>query len=64
MIATSTSGTNRQQEIYTNGFAGNKSLVPIDAKRLEEAAVAAMSPEASGYIIGGAGNESDRKSVV
>ena len=58
MIATSTSGTNRQQEIYTKGFAGSKSLVPIDAKSLEETAAATMSPKARGYIMGGAGNES------
>jgi lactate 2-monooxygenase len=58
MLASSTSGVNRQKEIYTNGFAGIKPIVPIDAKKLEEAAAAKMSPEAHGYILGGAGNES------
>jgi lactate 2-monooxygenase len=58
MITTTTSGANRQKEIYTNGFVGIKPIVPIDAKKLEEAAAANMSPEAHGYILGGAGNES------
>ncbi len=58
MLASSTSGANRQKEIYTNGFAGIKPIVPIDPQKLEEAAAAKMSPEAKGYILGGAGSES------
>ena len=58
MIATSTSGLNRQKEIYTNGFAGIPPLVPIDPNLLEEKAAAKMSARARGYIIGGAGVES------
>ena len=58
MIATSTSGLSRQKEIYTNGFAGNAPLVPIDPSLLEEQAGRKMSAQAKGYIIGGAGIES------
>ena len=58
MIATSTSGLNRQKEIYTNGFAGIAPLVPIDPSLLEEQAARKMSAQAKGYIIGGAGIES------
>lgn len=58
MIATSTSGLNRQKEIYTNGFAGIAPLVPIDPSLLEQQAAKKMSTQAKGYIIGGAGIES------
>lgn len=58
MIATSTSGLNRQKEIYTKGFAGIAPLVPIDPSLLEEQAGRKMSAQAKGYIIGGAGIES------
>ncbi len=58
MIASSTSGANRQREIYTNGFAGRLPIVPIDPIKLEEAAAAKMSTQAKAYIIGGAGLES------
>jgi lactate 2-monooxygenase len=58
MIATSTSGLNRQKEIYANGFAGIAPLVPIDPSLLEEQAARKMSAQAKGYIIGGAGIES------
>ncbi|MFN9864809.1 MAG: alpha-hydroxy-acid oxidizing protein, partial [Bacteroidota bacterium] len=62
MIATSTSGLNRQKEIYTNGFAGIPPLVPVDPNMLEEKAAAKMSARARGYIIGGAGVESTLRS--
>ncbi len=58
MLASTTSGANRQKEIYSNGFAGIKPIVPIDPQKLEDAAAGKMSPEAHGYILGGAGNES------
>ncbi len=58
MIASFTSGANRQREIYTNGFAGRLPIVPIDPIKLEEAAAAKMSAQAKAYIIGGAGLES------
>ncbi|MBY0432477.1 MAG: alpha-hydroxy-acid oxidizing protein, partial [Cyclobacteriaceae bacterium] len=48
----------RQVEIYLQGFAGKKPLVPVDWRVLEAKAQAAMSPEAFAYIAGGAGNES------
>jgi lactate 2-monooxygenase len=53
-----TTGVDRQKEIYTNGFTGIKPIIPIDAQKLEEAAAAKMTPEAVAYILGGAGNES------
>ena len=58
MIASNLSGANRQREIYLNGFAGKKPLVPIDAGKLERAAAQQMTPEAKAYILGGAGYES------
>ncbi|NOS91379.1 MAG: lactate 2-monooxygenase [Cyclobacteriaceae bacterium] len=58
MIASSTSGANRQREIYSKGFAGRLPIVPIDPIKLEEAAAAKMSTQAKAYIVGGAGLES------
>lgn len=58
MIASTTSGSDRQKEIYLNGFAGIKPIVPIDSNRLEQMAADKMTPEARGYIVGGAGIES------
>ncbi len=48
----------RQKEIYLNGFAGVKPAVPISFCELEGVAKKRLSPEAYGYIAGGAGNES------
>jgi lactate 2-monooxygenase len=48
----------RQSEIYLAGVAGKRPLVPVDHRRLEEAAAAAMSDEAFAYVAGGAGTES------
>jgi lactate 2-monooxygenase len=39
-------------------MAGEKPLVPVDARRLEEAARRKMTPEAYAYVAGGAGAES------
>ena len=50
--------SDRQREIYLNGFAGIRSQVPIDWYRLEEKAKQKMSSEAFAYIAGGAGLES------
>lgn len=47
----------RQSEVYLQGMAGKKPLVPIDPRRLEEAARRKMSPEAYAYVAGGAGAE-------
>ncbi|HSU13796.1 lactate 2-monooxygenase [Longimicrobium sp.] len=48
----------RQGEVYVGGMAGERPLVPVDARRLEEAARRKMSPEAYAYVAGGAGSES------
>jgi lactate 2-monooxygenase len=62
MIATSTSGINRQKEIYVSGFAGIRPTVPVDAVKLEQQAAEKMTPEARGYVLGGAGVESTLRS--
>lgn len=49
--------TERQTEIYVNGFAGNRSQVPIDLRKLEEKAKKRMSKQAYAYVAGGAGLE-------
>ena len=48
---------NRQSEVYLEGMAGKKPLVPIHPRRLEEAARRRMTPEAYAYVAGGAGAE-------
>jgi len=52
-----TRGRERQSEIYLGGAVGRKPRVPFDFAKLEEAARAAMSPEAFAYVAGGAGAE-------
>ena len=52
------SGVRRQTEIYLNGMAGKKPVVPVGTARLEAAARKKMSPEAFAYVAGGAGTES------
>ncbi|HKW79294.1 MAG TPA: lactate 2-monooxygenase [Candidatus Limnocylindria bacterium] len=47
----------RQAEIYIRGVAGTRPLIPVDPRRLEEAARARMTPEAFAYVAGGAGSE-------
>lgn len=51
------SATQRQGEIYIKGIMGAKPIVPFDPKKLEALAKEKMSPEAGGYIIGGAGTD-------
>jgi lactate 2-monooxygenase len=51
------SGRERQAEIYLGGARGRRPAVPVDPARLEEAARAALSPEAFAYLAGGAGSE-------
>lgn len=48
----------RQREIYIQGGGGKKPLVPIDFDQAQEAAGRKLSPEAFGYLAGGAGRES------
>ena len=50
--------SDRQREIYLNGFAGIRSSIPLDWRMLEEKARKHMSVEAFAYIAGGAGLES------
>jgi lactate 2-monooxygenase len=47
----------RQREIFVNGLAGKRPLVPFHAKALRAKAEQCMSSEAWAYIDGGAGNE-------
>ncbi|MDX2070776.1 MAG: alpha-hydroxy-acid oxidizing protein [Haliscomenobacter sp.] len=46
-----------QSKIYINGFAGKKDTLSPDWNKLEAAAIQKMSPQAAGYIVGGAGNQ-------
>ena len=46
-----------QNEIYLRGLGGETPAFPIDVRELEKAAYAAMTPEAVGYVAGGAGTE-------
>lgn len=48
-------GVPSQKSIYLKGMAGEKPLVPVRYKRLEEMAEAKLSAEAFAYIAGGAG---------
>jgi lactate 2-monooxygenase len=50
-------GRERQALIYMAGLRGRRPTVPTDARRLEQAAQEAMSPEAFAYFAGGAGLE-------
>ncbi|MGH2865393.1 MAG: lactate 2-monooxygenase [Solirubrobacteraceae bacterium] len=46
-----------QYEIYARGLAGERPTLPLLAAELEECARAQMTPEAFGYVAGGAGAE-------
>jgi len=48
----------RQSEVYVGGVAGQKPLIPVGARELEQAARRRMSAEAFAYVAGGAGAES------
>ncbi|SFI91971.1 FMN-dependent dehydrogenase, includes L-lactate dehydrogenase and type II isopentenyl diphosphate isomerase [Amycolatopsis sacchari] len=45
-----------QNEIYLQGLAGNKPPFTTDLTALEDAAAAVLTPEALGYVAGGAGS--------
>ncbi|MEQ1692662.1 MAG: alpha-hydroxy-acid oxidizing protein, partial [Gemmatimonas sp.] len=47
----------RQSQIYVDGVAGKRPLVPVSEHALEARAIAVMRPEAAAYIVGGAGRE-------
>ncbi|HEU4455421.1 MAG TPA: alpha-hydroxy-acid oxidizing protein, partial [Longimicrobium sp.] len=57
-MAGSEAAIRRQSEVYVAGVSGQKPLIPVDVRALEEDARRAMSPEAYAYVAGGAGNES------
>src|SRR6478752_4705985 len=46
-----------QNEIYLRGVAGERPAHPLAWDELERAAEAALSPEAAGYLLGGASTE-------
>jgi lactate 2-monooxygenase len=46
-----------QREIYLRGLAGETPELPLDWRALEQAAAAAMRPEAADWVAGGAGSE-------
>ncbi|HET7231587.1 MAG TPA: lactate 2-monooxygenase [Longimicrobium sp.] len=48
----------RQSEVYVGGMAGQKPLIPVGSRELEQAARRRMTPEAFAYVAGGAGAES------
>ena len=50
-------GRQRQTQIYLDGIAGVRPIVPIDPGELEQRARNLMSPEAFAYVAGGAGLE-------
>jgi lactate 2-monooxygenase len=50
-------GPQTQGAIYSAGVAGDRPRVPTATRELEALAMKAMSPEAGGYIAGGAGRE-------
>ncbi len=51
-------GRQRQTQIYMEGMAGTRPLLPVDILELEKQARRSMSPEAFAYVAGGAGTES------
>ena len=46
-----------QNEVYLNGLSGETPAYPVGWRDLEAAAYAAMTPQARGYVEGGAGGE-------
>ncbi len=46
-----------QNEVYLNGLLGEKPTLPFGWREVRQAAHAAMTPEALGYVAGGAGGE-------
>src|SRR5258708_35119490 len=50
-------GMDRQFQIYMGGLQGQRPTLPLSYDALEAAAQATLSPEAFGYVAGGAGSE-------
>lgn len=57
MTTESVNGFQRQREIYLDGVAGSRPIVPIGFAALEQAALKHMSREGYAYMAGGAGRE-------
>jgi len=53
--STKTYGSERQAAVYLGGLSGKRPMLPVSVEGLERAAQAHLSPEAFGYISGGAG---------
>ncbi len=51
------SGMQRQLQIYLEGMQGHPPTMPVSWEAMEEAAAAVMKPEAHAYVAGGAGGE-------
>lgn len=51
-------GLDRQREVFINGMAGDKPVIPFNYSKLEKRASQKLSKEAFAYIAGGAGVES------
>ena len=54
-------GRRRQRAIFVAGVGGHRPAVPVAWSALEQAAEAAMTPEAWAYVAGGAGREATMK---
>lgn len=50
-------GTERQMQVYLAGMQGQRPTTPMSYEQLEEQARQRLSPEAYGYVAGGAGGE-------
>jgi isopentenyl diphosphate isomerase/L-lactate dehydrogenase-like FMN-dependent dehydrogenase len=50
-------GTERQMQVYLAGMQGQRPTTPMTYEQLEEQARQRLSPEAYGYVAGGAGGE-------
>lgn len=57
MAESENSALDWQKEIYLNGLAGVRPVIPTDLSVLEASAKSAMTPKAFAYVAGGAGNE-------
>jgi lactate 2-monooxygenase len=53
-----------QNDIYFKGLHGIRPSIPVDFKRLEERAAAALSPSMLSYVQGGCGDESTQRRNV
>jgi lactate 2-monooxygenase len=61
---TETPFANFQYEIYLNGLFGQRPALPMDLREVEARALEVLSPEAVGYVAGGAGSEDTMRANV